>query len=177
VQIGQGVSHPPTFGRGRAWGRGRAEDGVRASAKHPGGVAATPSPPRVNLTLMTGEELERHLSGLFGRHGYTVWPVPSRGEVGAALLICRGDQGIVVQVKRWNCALGPEVVRAVVAAVQHHAVTLGRLGCAQIGGMVVATADFTPEARQLAAGSGVLLWSREELEAQLLVYLARSDVG
>ena len=64
---------------------------------------------------MTNDEIERHLTGLFGRRGYTVWPVPSRGEVAAALLICRGEQGVVVQVKRWNAALGPEVIRAIVS--------------------------------------------------------------
>jgi HJR/Mrr/RecB family endonuclease len=122
---------------------------------------------------MSGEDLEKHLTGLFGRRGYTVWPVPSRGEVAAAILICRGEQGVVVQVKRWNAPLGPEVVRAVLTAVNHHAGTLGRLGCSQIGGMVVATAPFTPEARQLAAGSGVLLWDRQELEAQILADMSR----
>ena len=127
----------------------------------------------MNLTVMTNDEIERHLTALFGRRGYTVWPVPSRGEVAAAILICRGEQGVVVQVKRWNAALGPEVVRAVVAAVQYHAGTLGRLGCSQIGGMVVSTATFNDEAREMAAASAVLLWDRPELEAQLQADLAR----
>ena len=127
----------------------------------------------MNLTVMTNDEIERHLTALFGRRGYTVWPVPSRGEVAAAILICRGEQGVVVQVKRWNAALGPEVVRAVVAAVQYHAGTLGRLGCSQIGGMVVSTATFNDEAREMAAASGVLLWDRPELEAQIQADLAR----
>jgi HJR/Mrr/RecB family endonuclease len=127
----------------------------------------------VNLTVMTGEEIERHLTGLFGRRGYTVWPVPSRGGVAAALLICRGEQGVVVQVKRWNAALGPEVIRAVVAAVEFHTGTLGRLGCSQIGGMVVGTATFNDEAREMAAAAGVLLWDRRELDAQIQADLAR----
>ena len=141
------------------------------------GVPAADIPPAprraVNLTVMTNDEIERHLTALFGRRGYTVWPVPSRGEVAAAILICRGEQGVVVQVKRWNAALGPEVVRAVVAAVQYHAGTLGRLGCSQIGGMVVSTATFNDEAREMAAASAVLLWDRPELEAQLQADLAR----
>jgi len=131
----------------------------------------------VNLLVMTNVELERHLTGLFGRRGYTVWPVPSRGEVGPALLICRGEQGVAVQVKRWNAPLGPEVVRAVLAAITHHAGTLGRLGCTQIGGMVIATVAFTPETRELAAESGVLLWDRQELEAQLEADLAQPGGG
>lgn len=141
------------------------------------GVPAADVPPvprrAVNLTVMTNDEIERHLTGLFGRRGYTVWPVPSRGEVAAAVLICRGEQGVVVQVKRWNAALGPEVIRAIVAAVQYHAGTLGRLGCSQIGGMVVSTATFNDEAREMAAASGVLLWDRPELEAQIQADLAR----
>ena len=141
------------------------------------GVPAADVPPvprrAVNLTVMTNDEIERHLTGLFGRRGYTVWPVPSRGEVAAALLICRGEQGVVVQVKRWNTALGPEVIHAIVAAVQYHAGTLGRLGCSQIGGMVVSTATFNDEAREMAAASGVLLWDRPELEAQIQADLAR----
>jgi len=122
---------------------------------------------------MTSEEIERLLGGLFGRRGYTVWPVPSRGEVAAALLICRGEQGVVVQVKRWNAALGPEVIRAVVGAVQFHTGTLGRLGCSQVGGMIVATSTFNDEARAMAAASGVLLWDRRELDAQIQADLAR----
>jgi len=178
VLLGQGISHPSTFGGARERGRGRAEDERRAaSAKRPAGGAATPAHRQFNLTLMSGDELERHLCDLFGRHGYTVWPVPSRGDVGAALLVCRGDQGIVVQVKRWNAPLGPEVVRALLLAIQQHAATLGRLGCAQIGGMIVTTVDFREETRQLAASSGVLLWNRQELDAQLAAHFARTGAG
>lgn len=176
MQIGQGAS---PFGVAKLWRRGQSDDPspLRAAASGPvrphGEAAAMSAPPRINLTVMSGEELERHLTGLFGRRGYTVWPVPSRGEIGSALLICRGDQGVAVQVKRWNAPLGPEVVRAVLAAVQHHSGTLARLGCSQMGGMVVGTAPFRDDARQLAAESGVLLWDREELEAQLAADLAR----
>ena len=80
---------------------------------------------------------------------------------------------MVVQVKRWNAALGPEVIRAIVAAVGFHTGTLGRLGCSQIGGMVVGTATFNDEAREMAAASGVLLWDRRELDAQIQADLAR----
>lgn len=176
MQIGQGAS---PFGVAKLWRRGQSDDPspLRAAASGPvrphGEAAAMSAPPRINLTVMSGEDLERHLTGLFGRRGYTVWPVPSRGEIGSALLICRGDQGVAVQVKRWNAPLGPEVVRAVLAAVQHHSGTLARLGCSQMGGMVVGTAPFRDDARQLAAESGVLLWDREELEAQLAADLAR----
>ncbi|MGA8016058.1 MAG: restriction endonuclease [Candidatus Dormiibacterota bacterium] len=121
----------------------------------------------VNLTVMSGEELERHLTTFFGRRGYTVWPTSARGEVSPALLLCRDDQGVVVQVKRWNTALGPEVVRAILEGIRHHAETLRRLGCSRIGGLVVSTAQFKPEARELAERSGVLLWDREALETQL----------
>ncbi|MGA2282134.1 MAG: restriction endonuclease [Candidatus Dormibacteria bacterium] len=183
MQIGRGVSPPSPLGGARSWLRGRAEEpqAPRAAAPRAGPlplqVQAFPPPRKVNLLVMSNSDLERHLTGLFGRRGYTVWPVPSRGEVGAALLICRGDQGVAVQVKRWNAPLGPEVVRAVLAAVTHHAGTLGRLGCTQIGGMVVATAPFTPETRELAAESGVLLWDRQELETQLEADLAQSGGG
>ena len=176
VQIGQGAS---PFGVAKLWRRVQGDDpspvraGAPGPARLPAEMSATATPPRVNLTVMSGEDLERHLTGLFGRRGYTVWPVPSRGEVGSALLICRGDQGVAVQVKRWNAPLGPEVVRAVLAALQHHSGTLARLGCSQMGGMVVGTAPFRDDARQLAAENGVLLWDREELEAQLAADLAR----
>jgi len=183
VQIGQGVSPPSPLGGARSWLRGRADEpqALRPAASGAGPlsvrVQAFPPPRKVNLLVMTNVELERHLTGLFGRRGYTVWPVPSRGEVGPALLICRGEQGVAVQVKRWNAPLGPEVVRAVLAAITHHAGTLGRLGCTQIGGMVIATVAFTPETRELAAESGVLLWDRQELEAQLEADLAQPGGG
>ena len=176
MQIGQGAS---PFSVTKLWRRGqgdhpsRAGTGAPVPARPQSAIPATSTPPRINLTVMTGEDLERHLTGLFGRRGYTVWPVPSRGEIASALLICRGDQGVVVQVKRWNAPLGPEVVQAVLAALQHHSGTLARLGCSQMGGMVVGTAPFRDDARQLAAEAGVLLWDREELEAQLAADLAR----
>jgi hypothetical protein len=39
--------------------------------------------------------------------------------------------------------------------------------------MVVSTATFNDEAREMAAASGVLLWDRPELEAQIQADLAR----
>ena len=136
MQIGQGAS---PFGVAKLWRRVQGDDpspvrvGAPGPTRPPAAMSAAPTPPRINLTVMSGEDLERHLTGLFGRRGYTVWPVPSRGEIGSALLICRGDQGVAVQVKRWNAPLGPEVVRAVLAALQHHSGTLARLGCSQMG--------------------------------------------
>ena len=177
MQVGQGVTRLLPFAAARHWRRGGADQAQpsRPAALAPGGrpeAAAAQAVRPLNLALMSGDQVERHLSDLFGRRGYTVWPMPSRGEIGPALLICRADQGVVVQVKRWNVALGPEVVTAVIAAVRHHASTLARLGCAQIGGMIVSTCQFTEEARALAAQSGVLLWDREELESQLQADLA-----
>lgn len=170
---GQGISRSSPFDR---WRRGRPVDTPPADPSEPGAPAARiPPAPRwaPNLTVMTSDEIERHLTGLFGRRGYTVWPVPSRGEVASVLLICRGQQGVVVQVRRWNAALGPEVIRAIVAAVDYHTGTLGRLGCSQVGGMVVSTSTFNDEAHALATASGVLLWDRPELEAQIQADLAR----
>src|ERR1019366_2448512 len=135
------------------------------------GVPAADIPPAprraVNLTVMTNDEIERHLTGLFGRRGYTVWPVPSRGDVASVLLICRGQQGVVVQVRRWNAALGPEVIRAVVAAIEYHTGTLGRLGFPEVGGMVVRPSTFNDEARGSAAAAGGLPLGRPGLEAQI----------
>ena len=182
MQIGQGVSRSSPFGAARRWRRGPSDDAEPPRVGTPGlgrQPADIPAAPRrgVNLTVMSGEGLERYLTGLFGRRGYTVWPVASKGEAAAGLLLCRGNQGVVVQIKRWNCPLGPEVVRSVLSAVQNHAATLARLGCSQIGGMIVATAQFTPEASQLAAASGVLLWDRQELEAQVRVDSAPRSGG
>ena len=177
MQVGQGVSRLSPFGAARHWRRGGTDQAQpsRPAAPATGGRQDAPVAQAVrplNLSLTSAEELERHLTGLFGRRGYTVWPMPSRGEVAPALLICRADQGVVVQVKRWNGALGPEVVTAVVAAVHHHAATLARLGCSQLGGMVISTCQFTEQAHALAAASGVLLWDRQELETQLQADLA-----
>jgi HJR/Mrr/RecB family endonuclease len=161
MQLGHMVS---PFDRGKKWRRDAAAAGL---GTRPDAQAPPPPTGPVNLTVMSGEDLERHLTAFFGRRGYTVWPTPARGEVAAALLLCREDQGVVVQVKRWNAPLGPEVVRGVLEAIRLHAETLRRLGCSRIGGLVVSTATFKPDARELAERSGVLLWDRPALEAQL----------
>ncbi|HXZ99418.1 MAG TPA: restriction endonuclease [Candidatus Binatia bacterium] len=161
--IGDVVSSMSRFDRGRKWRRDAATAALGARPD----VRAVPPPGPVNLSVMSNEELERHLVAFFGRRGYTVWPTPARGSAGAAILLCRDEQGVVVQVKRWNAALGPEAVNALLEAVKQHADTLKRLGCSRIGGLVVSTASFKPEAQQLAQSSGVLLWDRQALETQL----------
>lgn len=164
MQIGNVVSAVSPFDRGKRWRRGAAS---AALGSRPDARTRAPVTGPASLAEMTGDELERGLSSFFGRRGYTVWPTAARGEVAPTLLLCRGDQGVVVQVKRWNAALGPEVVRAVIEAVRHHADTLKRLGCSRVGGLVVSTSSFKPDAVELAASSGVLLWDREALETQL----------
>ena len=164
MQIGNVVSAVSPFDRGKRWRRGAA---AAALGNRPEARSGAPVAGPVSLAEMTGDELERGLTGFFRRRGYTVWPTAARGEVAPTLLLCRGDQGVVVQVKRWNAALGPEVVTAVVEAVRHHADTLKRLGCSRIGGLVVSTSSFKPDAVELAAASDVLLWDRDTLETQL----------
>jgi HJR/Mrr/RecB family endonuclease len=169
--FGRGGASPAAADRDRS----RRHDAAAVLGQRPAAPGAPPGP--VNLALMTAEDLERRLAAFFGRRGYTVWPTPARGDVGACLLLCRDDQGVVVQVKRWNAPLGPEVVRATIEAIRQHAGTLRRLGCSRIGGLVVSTAPFTPEARELAGGSGVLLWDRQALEAQLRADAAMQSAG
>jgi hypothetical protein len=147
---------------GRRWRR-------RAAAAGLGPLAA--ARPRalgpIDFAEMSGEAVERHLTALFSRRGYTVWPTPARGGAGAELLLCRGEQGVVVQVKRWNAPLGVEVVQAAIDAMSVHAGLLHRLGCSRIGGLVVSNAPFKPEARELAGRFGVILWDRDALQTQL----------
>lgn len=170
--FGRGGAPPTAPDRDR---RRRHESGAAALDQRPAATTGSAGP--VNLALMTDDDLERRLTASFGRRGYTVWPSPARGQVGACLLLCRDDQGVVVQVKRWNAPLGPEVVRAAIEAIRQHAGTLGRLGCARVGGLVVSTAPFTPAARELAGGSGVLLWDRQALETQLRADAAMPTAG
>jgi len=164
MQLGHAATGAYPFDRDR---KRRHEAAAAGLGGRPDQRPAAPPATQINLTVMSGEELERHLTAFFGRRGYTVWPTPARGEVGAALLLCREDQGVVVQVKRWNAALGQEVVQATIAAIRFHAATLHRLGCTRLGGLVVATCAFKPEARELAHQTGILLWDREALEIQL----------
>jgi HJR/Mrr/RecB family endonuclease len=121
----------------------------------------------VTLSLMGGEALETHLAGLFARRGYAVRSAPSCGEIGAALLVTRGPEGMVVQVKRWNAALGEEVVHHLQDALRYHGDTLRGLGSTNIHGMIISTWYFTPGARELATADGVVLWDRQELERQI----------
>ncbi|MGD0834089.1 MAG: restriction endonuclease [Candidatus Dormibacteria bacterium] len=150
-----------------------APDGVAPSPGAPANAILVDQPssmrriPVVNLSLMGGEALETHLAGLFARRGYAVRSSPSCGEIGAALLVTRGPEGIVVQVKRWNAALGEEVIQHLQDALRYHVDTLRGLGCTNIHGMIISTWYFTPGARELATANGIVLWDRQELERQI----------
>ncbi len=156
------------------WNRGRKGRRVTAVLGAPLYQEARP-PAVVNLGVISREELERQLTAFFSHRGYTVWPTSARGEVGAALLLCRDEQGVVVQVKLWNAPLGREVVSAALDGVRGHADMLRRLGCSRIGGLVVSNTSFKPGARELAGRSGLLLWDRDALQSQLLCEVPPRD--
>ena len=168
MALSLGIHHngrPPLHGL--APGRVRAPAESWAGTVLPAAPASVRTTPVVNLSLMGGEALEKHLAGLFAGRGYAVRSGPNCGEIGAALLVTRGSEGMVVQVKRWNAALGEEVVHHLLAAVRFHDDTLRTLGCTVVHGLVISTWYFTPGALELAAGSGVVLWDRQELERQI----------
>lgn len=114
---------------------------------------------------LSGPQFEQLLVRLFEAMGYAVQWTGRTGDQGGDLIANKGDRRILIQAKCWNGSVGNEAVQQAAAAKQYW-------DCKEAG--VVATSNFTPEARELAKATGVKLTDKEELQALLLEHLKES---
>lgn len=108
---------------------------------------------------MGGTAFEIYLMTLFRRLGYRAEHTGRRGDFGADLIVTKDGRRTVVQAKRLSKRVGLDAVREVSAAKSYY-------GCDSA--LVVSNQAFTPQARELAAATGVQLWGREELISRVL---------
>lgn len=86
----------------------------------------------------------------------------------ASFILERNGQKTVVQAKRWKGSVGVTTIQEVYA---------GKALYGADAAMVVTNSRFTDEARRLAKSTGVVLWHRNTLRAELQNGMKRSSTG
>ena len=91
---------------------------------------------------------------LLRKAGWNAQVTGASGDQGTDVLARRGKRSLVLQCKLYSKPVGNSAVQQVAAARAHHRADFAA---------VVSNADFTPQARQLAATNDVFLLHHEEL--------------
>lgn len=112
----------------------------------------------VDIDTMPGEIFEMYLRRHFQSVGYRVDMTPVSGDYGADLVLDRGEERVVVQVKRYRGRVGPKAVQEVAAARAHYRASRA---------IVVTNSVYTENARTLAKENDVELWDRRTLIEEL----------
>lgn len=108
----------------------------------------------IDIDKMDGTSFEILLMLIFRNLGYRVSLVGGAGDYGADLIMKRYGRKIVVQAKRYKNNVGVHAVMEVHAARRYYRAT---------DAIVVTTAYFTKNAKNLADGCGVRLYDRDIL--------------
>ena len=116
---------------------------------------------------MNGLDFERYLEMIFKKLGYQVRRTPYQGDYGADLILCQGDEKIVVQAKRYQGTVGIKAVQEAVGAIKQY-------NCDRA--MVVTNSYFSQQAQTLANANSVKLWDRNELGKRLLALKEETPV-
>ncbi len=113
------------------------------------------------LDSMGGYCFEGFMKNLFEEMGYIAKKTKMSGDMGADLILHKGDKKIVVQLKNHTENVGVKAIQEVVAAVNYYEAT---------DAMVVITSYFTPQAIRLAKPNNVELIDRYELDEWIEKY-------
>lgn len=107
---------------------------------------------------MDGVRFEEWLANFFRARGYGAKTTPRTGDYGVDLVLERDGQTTVVQAKRWKGSVGVTAIQEIYAGKTHYGADAA---------IVVTNSRFTFEARRLAKSTGVILWDRNTLRAEL----------
>jgi HJR/Mrr/RecB family endonuclease len=107
---------------------------------------------------MDGVRFEEWLANFFRARGYRAKTTPRTGGYGVDLVLERDGQTTVVQAKRWKGSVGVAAIQEVYAGKAHYGADAA---------IVATNSRFTLEARRLAKSTGVILWDRNTLRAEL----------
>jgi restriction system protein len=113
------------------------------------------------IDTMTGRQFEVLLEHLFANKGYRVARIGGRGDFGADLLLGDAQGRMIVQARRWSGVVQHDTVQQAVAAMT-------RYGAARA--LVVTSSDYSKDAVTVANSSGVTLWNRSVLAAELTTF-------
>lgn len=120
------------------------------------------------IDRMDGVRFEEWLANFFRARGYRVQTTPRTGDYGVDLVLERNGQKIVVQAKRWKGKVGPKAIQEIYAGKTYYGADVA---------MAVTNSYFTYEAKRLAKKTGVVLWDRNTLRAELQNDKKRSETG
>ena len=119
------------------------------------------------VDAMSERRFEVLLEHFFANKGYRVARIGGRGDVRAGLLLNDADGRTIVQVRRWNSVVRPDTV--------HHAVAaMARYGAARA--LVVTSSNYSVDAVAMANSSGVTLWNRADLAAELTTFRGQPPI-
>ena len=113
------------------------------------------------VDAMTSRQFEALLQHHFATKGFRVARIGGRGEFGVDLLVHDADGRMIVQARRWSRIVPHDVVEHAVAAKEQY-------GAARA--LLVTSSDLPRSAAVAANSSGVTVWNRAELAAELTVY-------
>ncbi|GMA65677.1 restriction endonuclease (plasmid) [Alicyclobacillus fastidiosus] len=118
--------------------------------------------PQMNeIDRMTGEDFEDALKYTLSKKGWRIDTTKKTGDFGADL-IGRDPMGkkVVIQAKRWKSKVGVDGVNQVIAARAYYQADRA---------LVVTNQYLTKAAYELAQRTGVEVWSRKRLSAEIRV--------
>lgn len=105
---------------------------------------------------LTGEEFEYFLCEYFKALEYQAKVTPKVNDYGADVIAEKDGEKIVVQAKRYKGKVGIKAVQEIIGARNYYKADKA---------MVITSAFFTPNAKELAAASEVDLWDRDKLKS------------
>lgn len=109
-----------------------------------------------DVDAFTGVEFERYVADVLKSLGFDVRGTPGSGDQGADLIAKLNGRTVVIQVKRYQGAVGNRAVQEVAGAVNFYGGDEG---------WVITNSRFTPAARALAQKNNVRLIDGKELSA------------
>lgn len=105
------------------------------------------------IDTMSGTEFEDFMAEILHRSGIEVLELTKAGgDFGADIIVLHEGERTAVQCKRYSRPIGVKAVQEAVSAKDYYKCTKAA---------VITNSDFTRQARELAAESGVILWDRE----------------
>ncbi len=105
------------------------------------------------IDTMSGTEFEDFMAEILHRSGVEVIELTkASGDFGADIIVIHEGERTTVQCKRYSKPIGVKAVQEAISAKDYYKCTKAA---------VITNSDFTRQARELAAESGVILWDRQ----------------
>ncbi len=105
------------------------------------------------IDTMSGTEFEDFMAEILHRSGIEVLELTkASGDFGADIIVIHEGERTAVQCKRYSRPIGVKAVQEAISSKDYYKCTKAA---------VITNSDFTRQARELAAESGVILWDRQ----------------